>query len=73
MIIPTGLLDPLVEVRPSHGQVDNLIGEIRSRAEKDQRVLVTTLTKRMAEDLSEYLRGVNLRVRYLHSEIDTLE
>jgi len=73
MIRPTGLLDPLVEVRPSHGQVDNLIGEIRSRAEKDQRVLVTTLTKRMAEDLSEYLRGVNLRVRYLHSEIDTLE
>ena len=73
MIRPTGLLDPLVEVRPSHGQVDNLIGEIRSRAEKDQRVLVTTLTKRMAEDLSEYLRGVNLRVRYLHREIDTLE
>ena len=73
MIRPTGLLDPLVEVRPSHGQVDNLIGEIRSRAEKDQRVLVTTLTKRMAEDLSEYLRGVNLRVRYLHSEVDTLE
>ena len=73
MIRPTGLLDPLVEVRPSHGQGDNLIGEIRSRAEKDQRVLVTTLTKRMAEDLSEYLRGVNLRVRYLHSEIDTLE
>ena len=73
MIRPTGLLDPLVEVRPSHGQVDDLIGEIRSRVEKNQRVLITTLTKRMAEDLSEYLRGVNLRVRYLHSEIDTLE
>ena len=73
MIRPTGLLDPLVEVRPSHGQVDDLIGEIRLRVEKNQRVLITTLTKRMAEDLSEYLRGVNLRVRYLHSEIDTLE
>ena len=73
MIRPTGLLDPLVEVRPSHGQVDDLIGEIRLRVEKNQRVLITTLTKRMAEDLSEYLRGVNLRVRYLHSEIDTLD
>ena len=73
VIRPTGLLDPLVEVRDSHGQVDDLIGEIRSRADKNERVLVTTLTKRMAEDLSEYLRGVNLRVRYLHSEIDTLE
>ena len=73
VIRPTGLLDPTVEVRSSHGQVDDLIGEIRSRAEKDQRVLVTTLTKRMAEDLSEYLSGVNLRVRYLHSEIDTMK
>ena len=73
VIRPTGLLDPTVEVRSSHGQVDDLIGEIRSRAEKDQRVLVTTLTKRMAEDLSEYLSGVNLRVRYLHSEIDTFK
>ena len=73
VIRPTGLLDPIVEVRESHGQVDDLIGEIRSRADKNERVLVTTLTKRMAEDLSEYLRGVNLRVRYLHSEIDTLE
>jgi len=73
VIRPTGLLDPTVEVRGSHGQVDDLIGEIRSRADKDQRVLVTTLTKRMAEDLSEYLSGVNLRVRYLHSEIDTLK
>ena len=73
VIRPTGLLDPLVEVRGSHGQVDDLIGEIRSRADKNERVLVTTLTKRMAEDLSEYLRGVNLRVRYLHSEIATFE
>ena len=73
VIRPTGLLDPIVEVRKSHGQVDDLIGEIRSRVDKNERVLVTTLTKRMAEDLSEYLRGVNLRVRYLHSEIDTLE
>ena len=73
VIRPTGLLDPTVEVRGSHGQVDDLIGEIRSRADKNERVLITTLTKRMAEDLSEYLRGVNLRVRYLHSEIDTLE
>ena len=73
VIRPTGLLDPTVEVRSSHGQVDDLIGEIRLRAEKDQRVLVTTLTKRMAEDLSEYLSGVNLRVRYLHSEIDTFK
>ena len=73
VIRPTGLLDPKVEVRESHGQVDDLIGEIRSRADKNERVLITTLTKRMAEDLSEYLRGVNLRVRYLHSEIDTLE
>mgnify|MGYP000955706990 CR=1 FL=1 len=73
VIRPTGLLDPKVEVRGSHGQVDDLIGEIRSRADKNERVLITTLTKRMAEDLSEYLRGVNLRVRYLHSEIATLE
>ena len=73
VIRPTGLLDPKVEVRGSHGQVDDLIGEIRSRADKNERVLITTLTKRMAEDLSEYLRGVNLRVRYLHSEIDTLQ
>ena len=73
LIRPTGLLDPTVEVRKSHGQIDNLIGEINKRSSKNERTLVTTLTKRMAEDLSEYLRGVNLRVRYLHSEIDTLE
>ncbi len=73
VIRPTGLLDPQVEVRGTTGQIDDLIGEIRYRTEKNERTLVTTLTKRMAEDLSEYLRGVNLRVRYLHSEIDTLE
>ena len=73
VIRPTGLLDPLVEVRESHGQIDNLIGEIRERVECNERTLITTLTKRMAEDLSEYLRGVNLRVRYLHSEVATLE
>ena len=73
VIRPTGLLDPLVEVRGTHGQIDDLIGEIRTRVEQNERTLVTTLTKRMAEDLSEYLRGVNLRVRYLHSEINTLE
>jgi len=73
VIRPTGLLDPLVEVRESHGQIDNLIGEIRERVELNERTLITTLTKRMAEDLSEYLRGVNLRVRYLHSEVATLE
>jgi len=73
VIRPTGLLDPLVGVRESHGQIDNLIGEIRERVERNERTLITTLTKRMAEDLSEYLRGVNLRVRYLHSEVATLE
>ena len=73
VIRPTGLLDPLVEVRKSHGQIDDLIGEIRKRIERNERTLVTTLTKKMSEDLSEYLRGVNLSVRYLHSEVATLE
>ena len=73
IIRPTGLLDPKVEVRGTHGQIDDLIGETRSRVQRNERTLVTTLTKRMAEDLSEYLRGVNLRVRYLHSDIDSLE
>ena len=73
VIRPTGLLDPLVEVRGTHGQIDDLIVEIRTRSKRNERTLVTTLTKRMAEDLSEFLRGVNLRVRYLHSEIATLE
>jgi len=73
IIRPTGLLDPKVEVRGTHGQIDDLIGETRSRVQRNERTLVTTLTKRMAEDLSEYLQGVNLRVRYLHSDIDSLE
>lgn len=73
IIRPTGLLDPEVEVRPSTGQVDNLVGEIRKRIEAGERVLVTTLTKRMAEDLSEYLMELGLKVHYLHSEVETLE
>ena len=73
LIRPTGLLDPTVEVRKSHGQIDDLIGEINKRILKNERTLITTLTKRMAEDLSEYLQGINLKVRYLHSEIGTLE
>ena len=73
IIRPTGLLDPQVEVRGTHGQIDDLIGETRSRVQRNERTLVTTLTKRMAEDLSEYLQGVNLRVRYLHSDIGSLE
>ena len=73
VIRPTGVLDPIVEVRPSEGQIDDLLGEIRVRAEKAERVLVTTLTKRMAEDLSEYLAENGVRVRYLHSEIHSIE
>lgn len=73
VIRPTGVLDPIVEVRPTDGQVDDLLGEIRLRAAKDQRVLVTTLTKRMAEDLSDYLAEHGVRVRYLHSEIHSIE
>lgn len=73
IIRPTGLLDPIIEVRPSDNQVDDLIGEIRERVEKSQRVLVTTLTKRMAEDLSDYLKELGMKVQYLHSEVDTLE
>ena len=73
VIRPTGLLDPIVDVRGTVGQIDVLIGEIRYRAKLNQRVLVTTITKRLAEDLTEYLRGLNLRVRYLHSDIQTLE
>ena len=73
IIRPTGLLDPEVEVRPVRGQVDDLLGEIRARGEVGERVLVTTLTKRMAEDLSEYYAEAGVRCRYLHSEIDTLE
>jgi len=70
VIRPTGLIDPEVEVRPVKGQVDDLLEEIRQRAAKDERVLVTTLTKRMAEDLAEYFAEVGVRCRYLHSEIE---
>ena len=70
---PTGLLDPPIEVRPIEGQVDDLVEEIRKRAEVDERVLVTTLTKRMAEELDEYLRRIGIRVRYIHSDVDTTE
>ena len=73
VIRPTGVLDPVVEVRPTMGQVDDLLGEIRARAAKNQRVLVTTLTKRMAEDLTDYLAENEVRVRYLHSEIHSIE
>ena len=73
LIRPTGLLDPEVEVRPVKGQIDDLLGEIRNVTMKNGRVLVTTLTKRMAESLTEYLAKLNVRVRYMHSEIDTLE
>ena len=73
IIRPTGLLDPKVEVRPLAGQVDDAIEEIRSMAERKERVLVTTLTKKMAEELSEYLRKVGLNTRYLHSDLDALE
>ena len=72
VIRPTGLLDPKVVVKPTKGQIDDLIGEIRVRAERDERVLVTTLTKKMAEDLTDYLLEMGIRVRYLHSEVDTL-
>lgn len=73
IIRPTGLLDPIVEVRPIRGQVDDLLAEIRDRVEKNERVLVTTLTKRMAEDLTDFFLGVGVRVRYLHSDIQALE
>jgi excinuclease ABC subunit B len=73
VIRPTGLVDPEVEVRPVKGQVDDLLEEIRVRADRHERVLVTTLTKRMAEDLAEYFAEVGVRCRYLHSEIETLE
>ncbi len=73
VIRPTGVLDPIVEVRPSEGQVDDLLGEIRLRADRQERVLVTTLTKRMAEDLTDYLAENGVRVRYLHSEIHSIE
>jgi excinuclease ABC subunit B len=73
IIRPTGLVDPEIEIRPVQNQIDDLIGQIRERVAKQQRVLVTTLTKRMAEDLSDYLAEMDVRVRYLHSEIDALD
>ncbi|GGA56213.1 UvrABC system protein B [Edaphobacter acidisoli] len=73
IIRPTGLIDPTVEIRPVKGQIDDLLAEIRDRAQKNQRVLVTTLTKRMAEDLASYYTEVGVRCRYMHSEIETLE
>lgn len=73
IIRPTGLLDPIIEVRPVENQIDDLIGEVNKQVEKGNRVLVTTLTKKMAEDLSEYLKEVGIKVKYLHSDIDTLE
>lgn len=73
VIRPTGLLDPMIEVRPIDGQIDDLIHEIRDTITKHQRVLITTLTKRMAEDLTEYLKELNIKVAYLHSDVDTLD
>ncbi len=73
VIRPTGLLDPKIEVRPIEGQIDDLIGEINQRTVKDERVLITTLTKKMAEDLTEYLQKVGIKVRYMHHDIDTIE
>ena len=73
IIRPTGLLDPIIEVRPSANQIDDLIEEIQLRCEADERVLVTTLTKRMAEELAKYLTKVSIRCRYIHSDVDTLE
>ena len=73
IIRPTGLLDPTIDVRPIEGQIDDMIGEINERIEKNERVLVTTLTKKMSEDLSAYLKEIGIKVQYLHSEIKTLE
>ncbi|MUH36673.1 excinuclease ABC subunit UvrB [Zobellia amurskyensis] len=73
VIRPTGLLDPIIEVRPSQNQIDDLVEEIQLRVEKDERTLVTTLTKRMAEELAKYLTRINVRCRYIHSDVDTLE
>ena len=73
VIRPTGLLDPEVEVRPVEGQIDDLISEVNKEVAKKNKILITTLTKRMAEDLTDYMRELGIRVRYLHSDIDTLE
>ena len=72
IIRPTGLIDPEVIVKPTEGQIDDLVHEVRKRVERDERVLVTTLTKKMAEDLTDYMLGLDIRVRYLHSDVDTL-
>ena len=73
IIRPTGLLDPIIEVRPIEGQIDDLIGEIQERVQKNERVLITTLTKKMSEDLTDYLKEIGIKVQYLHSEVKTLE
>ena len=73
IIRPTGLLDPYVEVRPVEGQIDDLVGEVNKEVEKHNKILVTTLTKRMAEELTDYMKDLGIRVKYLHSDIDTLE
>ncbi|MBN6885331.1 excinuclease ABC subunit B [Cytobacillus horneckiae] len=73
IIRPTGLLDPIIEVRPIEGQIDDLIGEIQERVEKNERVLITTLTKKMSEDLTDYLKEIGIKIQYLHSEVKTLE
>lgn len=73
IIRPTGLLDPEIQVRPVKNQIDDLINEIRQRSERGERVLVTTLTKRMSEDLTDYLLGIGIKVKYMHSEVDTLD
>ena len=73
IIRPTGLLDPTIDVRPIEGQIDDLIDEINERMKKNERVLITTLTKKMSEDLTDYLKEIGIKVQYLHSEIKTLE
>jgi excinuclease ABC subunit B len=73
IIRPTGLIDPVIEIRPVRGQVDDLLKEIRLREKRGERILVTTLTKRMAEDLTDYMQQVGVRVRYMHSDIDAIE
>ena len=73
IIRPTGLLDPTIDVRPIEGQIDDLIGEIQERVQRNERVLITTLTKKMSEDLTDYLKEIGIKVQYLHSEVKTLE
>jgi excinuclease ABC subunit B len=73
IIRPTGLLDPKIEVRPTENQIDDLLGEIQERIDRNERVLVTTLTKKMSEDLTTYMKEAGIKVNYLHSEIKTLE